>query len=500
MDKINNIWKLCTKTKQEVTQIATKLETTANDVTKVKASLKTVEGRLDVVEKETKTLADRVEAIEKEKKEFEQRLEEKLLKKLSMPRQLDHSQQITVSLPPKLNSPKLNPLKPPSRPSQGHFPLTKRKGTKQFSQSSKKGVANGVHEAFEELLRDQEARKNSFLVGELKRTPEDGVPQQPTALFSDVVSEFFDGVRFKLGRLSTARNGLKLGKVFVHPDDVHVMKLRCRDCWRAVKETGWWIGQENPTDIRKMEVNAFRFIMEAKNECDELRRYYLEAEEGFVRYARVPFLPVYLVPEDPQKWPELASILLQMVESIQSKNWVSRFRGVKKLDQGLLDKWMSVAGVLFESDADEEKDFDYDEGGGSGDIGSKLLYLGRARRPKFGEYGTSKAASFTATGAEDAGGADGDNANRPATRDAGQDAGRTDSGVSGAVTNNGVSQNNDAADGTEVETNDLERNPKKSGQPVEAMDDEADPVGREEDGDGFADAEDEHGEDDSGDV
>jgi hypothetical protein len=285
--------------------------------------------------------------------------------------------------------------------------------SKPVSQLTKIGIAGGVQAAFEELLQDQEARKNSFLVGELEKAVEDGVPPKPAALYSDVVNEFFDGVRFKLGRLTTSRSGLKLGKVFVHPDDVHVMKLRCRDSWRAVKETGWWIGQENPTDLRKMEVNAYRFIMEAKEHCDELRHYYLEAEEGFVRYARVPFLPVYLVPDDQQKWPELADILLKMVESIQSKNWISRFRGVKKLNQGLLGTWLSVAGVLCESDEDDE-DFDYDSAGVSVDIGSKLLYLGRRRR--LGAEDAKRKAINTAGGVGRASGASKVTGNSRATK------------------------------------------------------------------------------------
>jgi hypothetical protein len=196
--------------------------------------------------------------------------------------------------------------------------------------------------------------------------------------------------------MSTARsNGLPLGKVFVHPDDVHLMKLRCRDIWRTVRDLGWWIGQENPADLRQMEVNAFRFIMEAKNVCVELRRYYLEAEEGFIRYARVPFLPVYLVPDDQEKWPELADVLWRMVQTIQSKNWVTRIRGVKRLDRKLLDEWNSVAGVLEsqESDmSDQERNGEFR----SALLDGKLSYLGRTPRVNFaGKVPTSLSSSLS---------------------------------------------------------------------------------------------------------
>ncbi len=424
MDKIDRIWQLCSDTKQEVTQITAKLEKATNDIGEVKSAVKEVEERMNEVESETKTLTEKVESFEKHSQELEQRLEEKLMAKLT--KQIPpERQQAKLRQPEKpfiqmvSLSPKTGGSKPfPFKPLPSSQLLTKKNSASFYQPPSKHtsghGDLRGVHKAFEELLQDQEARKNSFLVGEVERKAEDGVQLRPAIPYSQVVRESFDGVRYKLGPLSTARsNGLKLGKVFVHPEDVHLMKLRCRDTWRATREMGWWIGQENPADLRRMEVNAFRFIMEAKNTCVELKRYYIEAEEGFIRYARVPFLPVFLVPEDQEKWPELAPILGKMVQSIQSKNWVTRFRGVKKLDPRLLEEWNSVSGTL---DVSSSEDSEHD-GEESDDlrVGNKLTFLGRVTRkdsnrdassPKIGSQEVRRPSpSRTVTGLDD-GGAD----------------------------------------------------------------------------------------------
>jgi hypothetical protein len=365
MKILNNIRQLCTETKEEVKQVSEKLTATTKEVGEMKAKITEVEKRVETVEKNSAGL--------------EARLEAKIIEKLS-----GRLQKKTVSLDPSSSTPG-KPFPPvyksssiPSLVSKSSRPLEK-----PVSQKTLPKVPNvdgkQLHAAFEDLLQEQEAKKCCFLVGAVKETTEDGVAMKPKISYAHMVRRFFDGVRYKMSPLSTAKsNGMPLGKVQVHPQDAHVVKMRCRDNWREPREFGWWIGQENPVDLRQMEVNAFRFIMEGKKEQDGLQRYYIEAENGFLRFARVPFLPVYMVPEDKAQWPELFPILLEMVKSIGSKNWVSRFRGVKKLDSRLLEAWNSVLndGASDESCSYDSEDSDVTEK----QLRGKLLYLGRVPR------------------------------------------------------------------------------------------------------------------------
>jgi hypothetical protein len=133
-----------------------------------------------------------------------------------------------------------------------------------------------------------------------------------------------------------------LVRFVVHPDDVHMCKLVVRDRGREIRSLGWWAAQECPKDLRDMEMNAFRFFGEAKKACPALKRYYLEAEDGFVKVARVAILPVFCVPTDKGKWPRLAPVLNRMIESIHADDWVSRFKQQKSVDPKIYEEWGDI--------------------------------------------------------------------------------------------------------------------------------------------------------------
>jgi hypothetical protein len=165
------------------------------------------------------------------------------------------------------------------------------------------------------------------------------------------------------------------------------MKIRIRDNWRAVKDVGWWIGQENPADLRQMEINAIRFVMETKMVCNELRRFYVEVEDGFLRFQGAPFLPVYMVPFGKEKWAHLAKILLKILQSFRSMNWVDRFRrNLRKVDPTLVEEWNNVFRASDPTESPEEDEEEFAEAGEVFDervdenLHSRLYHLGRVTR------------------------------------------------------------------------------------------------------------------------
>ncbi len=314
---IAEIWEMCTKTTSDVSNIRETVGTISTEMTEVKTKIGKLELRHDNLEQETQRLDKKVKAVEESRAEMEASVEARIWKKIQDSGMLLSKPVSSVSSP------------------VAKVPFPALKGSR----------GEKIHAAFNELLRAAETKKGTFLVGVVEKITESGAKICPKMKYQAFVGRFFHNVRYEIGPLGTAQStGMPLGRVQVHPSDIHTMKIRIRDQWRLAKDLGWWVGQETPMDLREMQVNAFRFIMDSKTHCAELRRFYLEAEEGFIRFAKIPFLPVYLVPSDKEKWPELAAILLTMVLSVRTSDWMQRFKGVKKLNRALLDKWNEVLG------------------------------------------------------------------------------------------------------------------------------------------------------------
>jgi hypothetical protein len=197
--------------------------------------------------------------------------------------------------------------------------------------------------AFNDLLTAAEVRKQTFVIGVVENLDDNGKRLPPKVTYQEILSRFFFNIRYEASEPTTAAsNKLPLVRFVVHPEDVHTCKLIVRDRGREIRSLGWWSAQECPKDLRDMEMNAFRFFGEAKKICPPLKRYFLEAEDGFVKVASVPLLPVFCVPVEKGKWPLLAPILLRMIEDVHAGDWVSRFKDQKSVDPKLYEEWGDV--------------------------------------------------------------------------------------------------------------------------------------------------------------
>jgi hypothetical protein len=369
-DVMAKILEVCKQTQEDVTKIRSRLDQVVDEVADVKSKVTAVEERMASVEDGAKALTQRMEKIEQGVDELEKRVEERILKKLQDER----------SVMPTL-------YKPNFLPKQASFQSVKPSWLKPKTQPSFQPAGKIVHDAFKELLKAADARKQTFLVGVVEQITENGAQLRPRLKYDKVVQRFFEGVRYTVGPLGTAQSsGLPLGRVTVHPEDVHTMKIRARDNWRVVKDVGWWIGQENPADLRQMQINAIRFVMETKTVCNELRRFYVEVEDGFLRFQGAPFIPVYMVPTNKEKWPELANILLKILVSLRSLNWVDRFRKasqLRKVEPALVDEWNSVLRASEPEEAledDEDEPEECVEVRDEDTLHGRLYHLGRSDR------------------------------------------------------------------------------------------------------------------------
>jgi hypothetical protein len=380
-DSIAKILDLCKNTNHEVSKIRERLDKTTSDISEIKEKVVEVQERLEKVESETGGVVKKVETLEKNQLEMEKRIEERLMLKLGVRAKI--------------------PLNPPTSMQQPTVPVESQKKRVMYfkageeTQRESDAAGKKIHEAFKELLKVPDSRKQTFLVGVVESVNENGAQMRPLLNYKLFVRRFFDGVRYEEGKLGLAQStGLPLGRVTVHRDDVHVMKLRVCDGWRGARDLGWWVGQENPVDLRQMETNAFRFIMETKKECEGLRRFYLEVDDGFLRFQGAPFLPVYMIPADKELWPRLAEVLLKMVKSLRAVSWIDRFRrDLRKLDPGLLEEWSSI----FRMSGDEGQRPTYRVSDDNIRVLGKLRAMGRVPRQAELSRGVSVAATSSSS-------------------------------------------------------------------------------------------------------
>jgi hypothetical protein len=200
-----------------------------------------------------------------------------------------------------------------------------------------------VQMAFQDLLASAEGQKRTFVVGMKDEKDAEGKTILPEVPFKTIFKSFFRGIRYKQDEPTTAAsNKLPIIRFVVHPDDVHQTKMIIRERGREMRLLGWWAAQESPKDLRDMESNAVKFFVEAKNICKDLKRVWLQAEDGFVKAASVPILPVFSIPKDKTKWPLLAPILLKMVEDIRDQDWLSRQKKPKAVNPMLYEQWGDI--------------------------------------------------------------------------------------------------------------------------------------------------------------
>ncbi len=350
---------------------------TLNEISATNGRVGAVEDRLTKVETATQELEVKLDAvdleidskiIEKVDEKVDSLVTEKFAEKLNA--QIAEKVQVEVE---KAVNERMKELAGPSsyqqvQPRQAFRlkPAPAMKNLQKILPKPKDKVEKRVQIAFQDLLASAEGRKRTFVVGMKDDVDTSGKRILPEVPFTEIFKRFFSGIRYQQEEPTTAlSNKLPLIRFVVHPSDVHQAKMIIRDRGREIRLLGWWAAQESPKDLRDMEANAVKFFIEAKNTCKDLKRVWLQAEDGFVKAASVPILPVFSIPKDKSKWPLLAPILLQMVENIRDQDWLSRQKNPKSVDSKLYELWGNIVDPQQASPDSDSKSSD--EGSSSGD-------------------------------------------------------------------------------------------------------------------------------------
>jgi hypothetical protein len=200
-----------------------------------------------------------------------------------------------------------------------------------------------VQAAFQDLLASAEAQKQTFVLGMVEEFDTKGVQIPPEVPYQEVFRRFFGNIRFDAAApTEQVSNKLPIIRFVVQRDDVHQAKMIIRDRNREIRLLGWWVAQESPKDLRDMNSNAIKFFKAAKETCPELKRVYLQAEDGFVKFAYTPLLPVFSIPADKSKWPRLAPVLWKMVDEVRNVDWLSRQKKPKSVSAALYEEWGDI--------------------------------------------------------------------------------------------------------------------------------------------------------------
>jgi hypothetical protein len=189
-----------------------------------------------------------------------------------------------------------------------------------------------VEDKFQALVKETEAMQTIFVVGKVPSV-------RPTVSLTTLMKRHFEQHGGKLlptgGKSRTRRFAVPVDKI----DDT---KGTIRHYNMAIRDLGYWVVQDAPPALRKLNSNAFAFFKYAKDIFKILRRFRWEAEAGYVTVDELPFLPVYLVSCKKKKWKALAGLLTELVADVLEKDWLETASSALKIPDDFVTKWCAV--------------------------------------------------------------------------------------------------------------------------------------------------------------
>ncbi len=189
-----------------------------------------------------------------------------------------------------------------------------------------------VEDKFQALLGEAKALQTIFVVGKVPGT-------RPSVSLTTLMQRHFEEHGAKLlpqaGKARTRRFSVPL-------DKVESVKNIVRHYNLAIRDLGYWIVQDAPPALRKLNSNAYAFFKSAKSNYGVLRRSRFEVESGYVMIDDVPFLPVYLVPMKQKKWKALAGLLTELVANFVDSEWLETATSQFTVPPDFAGKWCAI--------------------------------------------------------------------------------------------------------------------------------------------------------------
>jgi hypothetical protein len=191
---------------------------------------------------------------------------------------------------------------------------------------------SSVESKFHALLSEAKALQTIFVIGKIPN-------ERQSVSLSTLIQRHFQVHEAKvlpvLGKAKTRRFSVPVEKV----DGV---KNTIRHYNLAIRDLGWWVTQDAPPALRRMNSNAYAFFKFARDRFSPLRNFHFEVEAGYVSVSDTPLLPVYLIPTKQQKWVLLAPLLTELVANYLGKDWLETAASAFSVPDDFVTRWCSV--------------------------------------------------------------------------------------------------------------------------------------------------------------
>ncbi len=178
----------------------------------------------------------------------------------------------------------------------------------------------------------------TFILGRKKgETP----PTQPAAKI--LMECFFPDV----GCIVTKTDKAKVAKVYVpKPEEAQQLKLAIKNTWAALGSQGWWIREDIPESLGKLETRAREFFIEAKKADDSYDKKigYVSIEYGVASKDGKELLPLFLIPpKSSTTWPALFPKIVARIESLSGEALMGDYATTN--DEEFFSGWLLSAGL-----------------------------------------------------------------------------------------------------------------------------------------------------------
>ncbi len=200
-----------------------------------------------------------------------------------------------------------------------------------------------VEDKFRALMEEAGALQTIFVIGKVPDA-------RQTVTLATVLQRHFEIHGAKLlpvvGKTFTRRFSVPV-------DKVEATKNTMRHYNLAIRDLGWWIVQDAPPALRKMNSNAFAFFKYAKSQFKPLRRCRFDAEDGYVLMDDLRLFPVYLIPTKKSNWKPLSQLLTELLADFLEVDWLDSASAPRSVPETFVAKWCSV---VKRPEANEEND------------------------------------------------------------------------------------------------------------------------------------------------
>jgi hypothetical protein len=188
---------------------------------------------------------------------------------------------------------------------------------------------------FENLLRLSRLLENNFCMGHTKL-------MTPSVRAPVLLRQFFPEFEFAIARVKPDAKLVRFSIVPKNKASSADFRAKLQEVRGALLTYGWWVAQENPSDLRSMYTVTNEFLKRAKDIKSELKQFFLTLERGWIFFHEIPIVPVFLVPSDTNYWIPLADALLAKLKTVLKLDWLSRASSPPTFDRVFLRDWATI--------------------------------------------------------------------------------------------------------------------------------------------------------------